>query len=96
MVPDEMPDTSKPLSLEFFINPRCPPGVVPTKATTIDVLSGEAMIASKREVLAAVLEAEISEAGEHLSTAKVRLGNEPDSSARVTEESEEPDVFVGS
>ena len=23
-VPDGMPDTSKPLSLEFFINPRCP------------------------------------------------------------------------
>ena len=51
MVPDGMPDTSKPLTLEFFINPRCPPGVVPTIVSTINVHSGEAMIASEREVL---------------------------------------------
>ena len=38
------------------------------------------------------LEADISEAGEHLSTVEVRLSNEPDYSARVTGESEEPDV----
>ena len=25
MIPAGMPDTSKPLPLEFFINPRCPP-----------------------------------------------------------------------
>ena len=26
VIPDEMPNTSKPLPPEFFINPRCPPG----------------------------------------------------------------------
>ena len=25
MIPSRMPDTTKPLSPEFFINPRCPP-----------------------------------------------------------------------
>ena len=39
---------------------------------------------------------DISKAGEHLSDAEVALGNEPDSSARVTGESEEPDVSGGS
>ena len=92
MVPDRMPDTSKLLSTEFFINPRFPLGVVPIKTATIDVRSGEAMIGSEREVPAAVLEVDISEAGEHLSAAKVELGNEPDSSARVTKDSEEADV----
>ena len=50
------------------------------------------MIASEREVPTAVLEADISEAGKHLSTVEVGLGNEPDSSIRVTEESAESDV----
>ena len=50
------------------------------------------MIALEMEVPVAVLEANISEAGEHLSIAEVGLGNEPDSFARVTGESEEPDV----
>ena len=50
------------------------------------------MIALEREVLAVVLEANISEAGEHLSAAKAGLGNELDSSSRVVGESEEPDV----
>ena len=27
-IPDGMPDTSKPLPLEFFINPRCPSSAV--------------------------------------------------------------------
>ena len=92
VVPQEMPDTSKTLSPKFFINPRCPPGVVPTEAATIDVRSGEAMTASEREVPAADLEAYISEAGEHLSIVEVGLSNEPNYSARVTGESEEPDV----
>ena len=87
-----MPDTSKPLSPEFFINPRCPLGVVPAKAATVNVRSGEGMIASEREVPAAVLEADINKAGKHLFAAEVGLGNEPDSSTRVTGESEEPDV----
>ena len=82
--PDEMPDTSKLFSLEFFINPRCPSGSsgsVLTDVATIDVHSSKAMIASKREVPAAVLETDISEVGEHLSIAEVGLGNESDSSA---------------
>ena len=96
VVPDRMADMSKPLSPEFFINPRCPSGVVSTEDSTINVLSGEAMIASEMEVLTAVLEADISEVGEHLSIAEVGLGNEPDSSAKVTRKSEEPDVSVRS
>ena len=81
VLPNGMPNTSNPLSLEFFINPRCPPSVVPAEPATIDVCSGEAMIMPEREAPSAVLETDISEAGEHLSTAKVRLSNEPDSSA---------------
>ena len=96
VVLDGMSDMSKPLSLEFFINPRCPSGVVPAEAATIDVRSGEAMIASEREVPVVVLERDIIEAGEHLSAVEVGLGNEPDSSARVTGESEESDVSGGS
>ena len=48
---------------------------------TIDVRLGEAMIAPEREVLVAFLETNINEAGEHLSTVEVGLGNEPDFSA---------------
>ena len=81
VVPDEIPDMSKPLSTEFFINPRCPQGVVPAESSTIDVCSGGAMIALEREVPTAVLETDISEAGEHLFVVEVRLGNELDSSA---------------
>ena len=96
MVSEGMLDTSKPLSPEFFINPLCPSGPVHAEVATIDVLSGEAMIESEREVLVAVLKAYISEVGEHLFATEVGLGNEPDSSARVTRESEEPDVSGGS
>ena len=78
VVPDRMLDTSKPLSPEFFINPRWPPSVVLTEAATIDVRLGEAMIAPKREVLAAVLGMNISDVDEHLSTTKVGLDNELD------------------
>ena len=81
VVPDRMPKTSKPLSPEFFINPRSPLGVVPVEAATINVRSGEAMITPKKEVPATVLKIDISEAGEHLSTVEVGLGNVPDSSA---------------
>ena len=31
-IPDGMPGTSEPLTQEFFINPRCPPVVVPVGA----------------------------------------------------------------
>ena len=81
VVLDGIPNTSKPLSLEFFINPQCPSSVIPTEVTTIDTHSGEAAIAPEREVSTVVLEKDISEAGEHLSAAEVGLGNEPDSSA---------------
>ena len=54
------------------------------------------MITSEREVPTTILEADISEAGEHLSVAEVGLGNESDSSAIVTGESDEPDVSSGS
>ena len=73
---DGMLDTSKPLSPEFFINPRCPPGVVPAKAASIDVRPGEMTNDPKREVPALVLKMDNSEAGEHLSTAKVRPSKE--------------------
>ena len=29
VIPDRMPDTSKPLPPKFFINPRCPPSAAP-------------------------------------------------------------------
>ena len=89
MVLEGMPDTFKLLSLEFFINPQCHPGAVLAKAATVDVYSGEEMIVSEREVPFTVLEVDISEVGENLSAAEVGLGNEPDSSARLTGESED-------
>ena len=94
MVPNGIPDTSKLLSPELFINPRYPVGS--TKSTTINVPSSEATIALEREVPTVVLEADTSEAGKNLSASKVGLGNEPDSSTRVIGESEEPDVIGGS
>ena len=80
-VPDEMSDTSKSLSPEFFINPRCPSGAVPTESASIDVRPGEAMNALEREAPVTVLETDNSKAGEHLSTVEVGPGNEPNFSA---------------
>ena len=34
VIPEGMPDKSKPLPPEFFINPRCPPGAAPRVPTT--------------------------------------------------------------
>ena len=76
VVPNGMPNTSKPLSPKSFINPQCPPSVVPAEAV-------------------AVLEDDTNEASKHLSPAKVGLGKEPNSSTRVTKESEDLDVFCG-
>ena len=81
VVPNGMPNTSKPLFPESFINPRCPPGAIPAKAATIYVRLGEAMIVPEREVPTVVLETDINEAGEHFSATKVEFGNEPDFSA---------------
>ena len=72
-----MSDTSKSLSLEFFINPRFPPGVVPTEAASTDVHPDEVMNAPKREASVVVLETENSKARKHLSTAEVGSGKEP-------------------
>ena len=33
-IPTGMPDTSKPLPSEFFVNPRCPPSAAPEAPTT--------------------------------------------------------------
>ena len=76
-VPDGMPDTSKALAPKFFINPRCPLGVVSAETASIDVCPSEMTNAPKREAPASVFEMNNSKAGEHLSTAKVRPGNEP-------------------
>ena len=94
-VPDRMSDTSEPLSPEFFINPRCPPGDVPAEAASIHVCPGEVTNAQEREAPAAVLETDNSEAGEHLSAVRVGPGNESDSSIRITREIKEPDVSGG-
>ena len=77
-VPYEMPDTSKSLSPKLFINPRCPLGVVPVEAVSINVRPSKVTNAPKREAPAAILETDNSEVGEHLSTAEVGLGNELD------------------
>ena len=74
-VPDEMSDTSKPLSQEFFINPRCPTGTALAEAASIFVHSSEAMNALEMEALVAILKTNNSEVGENLSTAKVGPGN---------------------
>ena len=76
-----MSDTSKPLSPEFFINPRCPPGVVPAEAASIDVRRGEMTNAPEKEAPAVVLEMDHSKVGKHLSAAEVRPGKEPAFSA---------------
>ena len=75
-VPNGMSDTSKSLSLEFFINPRCPPGVVPAEIASIDVCPGEVVNALENKSHVAVLKTDHSEVGDHLSTAEVGPGKE--------------------
>ena len=75
-VPNGMSDTSKLLSLELFIHPQCPLGVVPTVAASIDVHSGEMTNVPEREAFAAVLETSHSKVGKHLSTTEVGPGKE--------------------
>ena len=86
---------SKPLPPEFFVNPRCPPGTVPTEAASIGVHPGESKNVLEREALATVLEMDKSEVGEHLFAAEVWPSNAFDSSARITGEINELDVFDG-
>ena len=43
-IPNGMPDMSKPLPPEFFINPRCPLGVVPIEvAVALEAVTSEAV-----------------------------------------------------
>ena len=70
-IPDGMPGTSKPLTPEFFFNPRCPLVVVPVGA-------------------AVALKAGVSEEVEHSPIAGAKIGDNPDSPSRVTEEKEDP------
>ena len=53
------------------------------------------MTVPEREVPAAVLETDISEASKYLPGAEVGSGNESDSSTRITGEIEEPNVSGG-
>ena len=76
-VPDGMPDTSKLLSLGFFINPRCPPSAVPAEFASTDVHPDEVTNAPEREAPIAILKTGNSKAGEHLSAFKVGSGKEP-------------------
>ena len=62
---------------------------------SIFVHPGEMTNAPKRKALVAVLEMDNSEAVKHLSAAEFGLGNEPDSSARITWKINEHDVFGG-
>ena len=59
---------------------------------SIDVRPSETANAPEREALAIVLETDNSEVGKHLSDVEVGLDNEPDSSARITGEINEPVV----
>ena len=61
----------------FFINPRCPPSVVPVVAASIDLHHDEVLNVPGREAHAAVLETDNRKGGEHLSAAKVRSSKEP-------------------
>ena len=40
-VPDGMPDSSDLISLEFFVNPKCPPALAAIEATTVEVDQSE-------------------------------------------------------
>ena len=49
---DEMSYTSKALSPKLFINPRCPPSVVPSEVASIDVHPGDVANAPERVISA--------------------------------------------
>ena len=77
---------SKSLSLEFFINPRCPLGVVPAETISIDVRPGKVTNVPEREAPVAVLNRSIS-LPPRLSRVKSLL-----TPLRVTRESEDHGV----
>ena len=74
---DMMLDTSKLLSPEFFINPRCPLGAVLAEVASISVRPGEMTNAPEKEAPATVLKTDHSKVGEHLFVAEVEPGKEP-------------------
>ena len=76
-VPDEMSDTSKPLSPKFFTNPRCPLDSIPVEAASIDVHPDEVINAPERKAPVAFLETKNSKVDEHLSVAEVGWGKDP-------------------
>ena len=51
-------------------------GCCPCEDASIDVCPGDVMNAPEREALAAVLETDNNEVGEHLSVAEVEPGND--------------------
>ena len=51
-IPDGMPNSSNPLPLEFFYNPRCPPVLAVDKAIDAEVSEGKALGDSKGDVTA--------------------------------------------
>ena len=72
---DGMLDMSKPLSPEFFINPRCPLVTIPAEDVSIEIRPGEATNASERKAPVVVLETDNNKVGAHLSVAEVGLSN---------------------
>ena len=77
-VPDGVADTSKSLSLEFFINPQCLPGAILAEAVSNDVIPGEVMNGPEKKALPAIPKMSNSEAGEHLSVVEVGSSNKVD------------------
>ena len=75
-VPYGMSNTSKSLTLEFFINPRCPLGVVSVEAASIGAHFYKITNALEKEAPIAVLETNHNEVGEPLS-AEVEPSKEP-------------------
>ena len=73
-VPNGMPDTSKPLSKEFFLLIL---DVVPVEDASTNVLLDEVTNAPEREAPIAVLETGNSKAGEHPFATEVGSGKEP-------------------
>ena len=61
----------------FFINPQCPPGIVPAEAASTDVIPNENTNAPEREAPVVVPEMDNSKVGEHPSASKVGSGKEP-------------------
>ena len=51
-VPNSMPDSSSPLPLEFFVDPRCPLAPVATEATIVKVDQSKAAKEPERSTLA--------------------------------------------